>query len=121
VPGLPTVDGSGIEPVVSLGMLEELLTGKTFDQQLADSQSRAIVATRDGGECMVHRLGDDFASAIGRSAPARLRELAVPWSQIEEFYGQTDPTDLSQFLLQLRDLAAQATDTGRHVYCWVCV
>ncbi len=121
LPGLPTVEGPGIEPVVNLGMFEELLTGKTFDEQLDDPQARPIVATRDGGERLVVRLGDDFASAIARSEPARLQELAVPWAQIEEFYGQADPTDLSHFLMQLRDLAAQATDSGQHVYCWVCV
>jgi hypothetical protein len=28
----PVTDGSGIEPVVSLGMLEEMLTSKSFDR-----------------------------------------------------------------------------------------
>jgi hypothetical protein len=120
LPGLPTLE-SGIEPVVNLGMFEELLTGKSFEEQLSDPQSRPIVANRDGGERLVLRIGDDFSSAIAQSDPARLQELAVPWSQIEEFYGQADPTDLSRFLFRLRDLAGHATDSSQHVYCWVCV
>jgi hypothetical protein len=120
-PGLPMLEGPGVEPVVNLGMFEELLTGRTFDEQLGDPLSRVIVANRDGGERLVIRIGDGFISAIADSDPNRLQELATPWSQIEEFYGQADPADLSRFLLRLRELAAQATSSNQHVYCWICV
>jgi hypothetical protein len=121
IPGLPAVDGKGIEPTVNLGMLEELLTGKSFDEQLQDPQSRPIVADRDGGERLVIRIGEVFVSALAEASPARLEELSNPWSQIEEFYGQADPADLSTFLLRLRDLATQATNSQQQLYCWVCV
>jgi hypothetical protein len=41
----PSTGGPGIEPVVNLGMLEELLTGKAFDQQLDDPASRPLIAS----------------------------------------------------------------------------
>ena len=66
-PGFPVVDGKGIEPTVNLGMFEELLTGKTFGDQLQDPQSRPIVANRDGGERLVIRIGDALVTALAQA------------------------------------------------------
>jgi hypothetical protein len=52
----PSTDGPGIEPVVNLGKLEELLTGKTFDQQLDDPASRPLVASANDGQVLVIKL-----------------------------------------------------------------
>lgn len=121
MPGLPTVDGKGIEPVVTLGMLEELLTGRTFDDQLADPEARPILADRDGGERLVIRIGDKLVEALGQAQPSDLDALAGPWSQIEEFYGSANPADLALFLRSLRDLAVSAKSGDQKLYCWVCV
>lgn len=43
LPGLPTVQGPGIEPVVNLGMFEELHTGKAFGEQLKETEPRWVV------------------------------------------------------------------------------
>jgi len=121
VPGLAAIQDTGVEPVVTLGMLEEMLTGRTFDEQLADDQSRPIVATRDGGERLVVRIGDDLVSSLAGAPPDRLRELAQPWSQIEEFWGPGDPVYLQEFLHRLQGMAVQAEAAKRGLYCWVCV
>jgi len=48
----PTVDGGGIEPVVQLATLEEILTGRTYDDVIEGLEEGNVVAERDGG----HRL-----------------------------------------------------------------
>lgn len=121
VPGLVTMQDTGVEPTVTLGMLEEMLTGKTFDEQLADKGSRPVVATREGGERMVVRIGDDLVASLAAAPGDRLRELAQPWSQIEEFWGHGDPVSLQEFLQRLQGMAAQAQAGKKGLYCWVCV
>lgn len=121
--GFDSVDGRGVEPVVQLGMLEALLTGKTFEQQLADPLSRPIVAERAAGASvlLVIRINDEFVSALASSEPKRLSDLASPWAQIEEFSGLASVDGLTELLLLLRDLANRSRDRGEHLYCWVAV
>jgi hypothetical protein len=121
IAGMPTVEDTGIEPTVTLGMLQELLTGKTFDEQLADPTSRPILANRDGGERLVLRIGNDLVVPLAQAPVERLSELAQPWSEIEEFWGQADPNDLASFLTGLRELALRAHSSDQGLYCWVCV
>src|SRR6266702_3440886 len=45
----PTVSLKGIEPTTWMGKLEEILTGRSFDDILHDPTGR-VVASRDGGE-----------------------------------------------------------------------
>jgi hypothetical protein len=115
------VDVGGVDPIVELGMLEELLTGKSFDAQLNDPLSRPVVAMRDNGERLVLRIDDRFVEKLAAADPGRLTGLVVPWSEIEEFSGQASVTGLTELLMRLRGLAHHAIDSGEHVYCWICI
>lgn len=121
VPPFDVLSLPGIDPAVMLGTLEELLTGTPFADQLADKTSRQQVAIRDGGERLVLRVYDKFTDALATADPAQLAAVAVPWSQTEEFWGQGDPTLLTQVLQELSRMCAQGTSTGTHLYCWICV
>ena len=110
-------DGGGIEPVVHLGTLEELLTGRTFDEVLDDGPT-SPVADRNGGEELVLRLTDELARALAEASDSRLDEVAVLWSQTDELEG-ADPADLATFARGLSVLARRARDEGGHVYCWL--
>jgi hypothetical protein len=114
----PSAEGNGIEPVVTLGMLEELLTGKTFDQQLADPVSRPLIASGDDDNPVIIKLGDGFVRALAGADRSGLDGLAVPWSQIDELGGMAAPAPLADFLRRLQDLARTATSEG--IYCWIC-
>lgn len=120
-PGLLGVDGRGVDPVVELGMFEELLTGNTFDAQLVDPLSRPVVAVRDNGERLVLRIDDRFIEKLASVDPARIQELVVPWSEIEEFSGQASVSGLTELLMRLRGLSQHVVDSGGHAYCWICV
>jgi hypothetical protein len=51
--GLQVLQVKGVDPVVQLGMLEELLTGVGFDDIIAGPRSGVDLAVRDGGERVV--------------------------------------------------------------------
>ena len=61
------------------------------------------------------------ARALATASPNRLREVAVPWSQIEEFWGQADPSGLAAFLEDVSELAKHSRSRSERLYCWVCV
>lgn len=115
-----STDGSGIEPTVSLGQLEELLTGKTFGEQLEDP-SYAVIASSEDNEVVVIRLETGFVRALTDADPPTIDRLAAPWSEIEEFGGMADPVYLGDFLHRLRELARTAIAGNAGLYCWISV
>jgi len=116
-----TVFGDGVDPVVQMGTLEALLTGRAYDDIVGDPRSGHAVAEQDGGERLVLTLTDPLRDALAAATSERLAELGVPWSQTEEFWGQGDPEVLATFLNSLAGLARQARDKQQRLYCWVCV
>ena len=117
---MPTVDMGGIEPTVQMGTLDEILTGTPFDEVLADPTA-AIIAERDGGERLVLRLSTRLQAALAAAGAERLTEAAVPWAATDEFFGQADPEELSERLIELSELARAAERLGQRMYCWLCV
>lgn len=118
---LPVIDGRGIEPVVQMGTLESLLTGRSYDDVMASSPGGNVLANRDGGERLVVRLNDSLVKALAKAPAEQLWAAATPWSETEEFWGQGDPEALSAFVEELGDLARRANAGGGHLYCWVSV
>lgn len=51
----PTVDSGGFDPVVQMGALEALLTGRSYDDVVA-GRGESVLADRDGGERLVVRV-----------------------------------------------------------------
>jgi hypothetical protein len=117
----PATDGTRIEPVVTLGKLEELLTGKTFEQRLSDPASRPLIASAHDDSVVVVKLADSFVQALADAGKPRLDALAVPWSQMEELGGMADPAALADFLYRLQDLAETAVGEGSAIYCRICL
>jgi hypothetical protein len=120
-PAFDTVSAGGIDPVVMMGTLEELLTGRPYDEVTNDPRSGHIVAIRDEGQLLVVALTDALSRALAAASPQRLADVAVPWAAIEEFGGQADPHDLAMVLNELSGLAGRAQAKGERLYCWVCV
>lgn len=113
-----TVCTRGIDPVVQLSTLEELLTGESYDDITARLEGRALAST-DGGEVMVFGVSDTLRATLAAVTDERLAEVAVPWSQTEEFWGDGDPADLAQFLRDLAALSRRGTEQGNRLYCWI--
>lgn len=115
--GLSAVDAHGVDPFVQMGSLEEILTGRPYDQVSAGQPDP--IAELDGGEVLVTALRDELVDAVADLDDQRLAGAATTWSATEEFHGATDPEALSDLLRALRDLA-RSRGTQR-VYCWLSV
>lgn len=116
-----TVPVKGIDPLVQLGTLEELLTGREYEQIVAGPRAGHVLATHDGGERLVVTLTDELQAALAAADDAQLASIAVPWSQTEEFFGQGDPQILTGLLHELAALAQRARAKEERLYCWVCL
>ena len=116
LPIYETLSVRGIDPVVQLGTLEELLTGRSFEDILDDPSAEDIATD---GERLVLRLNDALPPALIAATNQRLAEVATPWAQTEEFGGGADPADLVEFLTGLRELAQRSASRGERLYCWV--
>lgn len=121
LPVYDTLSAKGIDPLVQLGTLEELLTGRPYDEVIEDPRSGNDLASADGGERLVLTITDALASALAGASDERLSEVAVPWSQTEEFWGQADPEWLAEFLRDFAALARRAEGVGQRLYCWLSV
>lgn len=120
-PLYPTLADTGIDPVVQCGTLEELLTGRAYEDVETDPRWGRALAVRDGGERLVLTLTHGLVDAIASSPTQELVAVAQPWSQTEEFWGAGDPEALTQFLLDLSAAARVARSRNETLYCWVCV
>lgn len=112
-----STDGSGVEPTAALGQFEELLTGRTFDEQLGDPASYEVIASSEDNEVAVIRLEPGFVQVLADADPPTLDRLALPWSKIEEFGGMADAADAADFLHRLRGLAQTAVPGNAGMYC----
>jgi hypothetical protein len=116
-----TLSVKGVDPVVQLGTLEELLTGRPYDEVVDDRRSGHNLAMRDGGERLVVTLHDPLTAALAEASDETLERVARPWSETEEFWNAADPTDLAEFLKELAGLAQRARAGDQKLYCWICV
>lgn len=120
-PAFPTVAGGRIDPVVVLGSVTALLTGRTFSEVLAAGDRRDPVAMQDDGGQLVLRVDDTVVDALAGADDAALTAVVDPWSQTDELAGASDPDSLAEFLRDLAGLARGARAGGEGLYCWVCV
>lgn len=120
--GVPfdTVPIADIDPVVKLGTLEALLTGRDYKQIAAGPRAGQALASRHGGQCAVVTLTDELQAALADAGDEQLAAVAVPWSRTEAFWGRGDPQSLARLLHELAELARRARGRDEHMYCWTC-
>ncbi|MGW6446010.1 hypothetical protein [Lentzea sp. NPDC055074] len=111
----PTVETKSLDPAVVMGELEELLTGRPYDDVSEDPRWGHDVAMELDGEVLVLTVTDGLRD--GLAAADDLAGTAVAWARIEELDG-FDPVVLADILGNLRALAVEAKKNGERLYCW---
>jgi hypothetical protein len=114
-----TVPLKGIDPLVQLGTLEALLTGRDYDLIVAGPRAGHALAIRNGGARVIVTLTDELQAALAEADDEQLESAALPWSQTDEFWGRGDPQALAAVLHELAGLARRAHDRDERLYCWV--
>jgi hypothetical protein len=116
-PGHPSVQLPGVEPTLTMQTLEELLTGRSEDEVMENPRQGEIVADGPSG-AMIVAITEELRTALANADDETLRRVAVDWSATEEMDG-SDPSDVTDALLDLADLARRATDRNEQLYCWL--
>ena len=113
-----TVETKSLDPVVVMGMLEELLTGRLYDDIADDPRCGHDLAIEDDGEVLVLTVTDGLRDGLAEADD--LVGIAVAWARIEELEG-FDPVVLADILQSLQALAVEAAKNGERLYCWASV
>jgi hypothetical protein len=119
-PVYPTVALKNIDPVVQMGTLEEILTGRTFEEILGVGGG-GVIAERNGGEQLVIKLTSELTNALATLPAEKAKSVGLAWSQTEEFGGLVPSRDLTLIVLDLADLARRARAAEEQLYCWLCL
>ncbi|MDR2257388.1 MAG: hypothetical protein LBE25_15525 [Arthrobacter sp.] len=115
-PDTELVLDASVDPIVELGTLESILSGRPYEEVADDPRSGHLLA--DGGECWVVTVTEGAATALAGAQAPRHAEAAVAWSHTDELEG-SDPADLAEVIGGLSGLATHAAARGWKLYCWM--
>jgi hypothetical protein len=101
-----------------MGTLDEILTGRSFDDVLDDPSGHEVSSTESA---WVWSLPTALQDALASSDDDRLRSAASAWVQTEEFAGQADASDAADALFALARMVRSGRDAGARLYCWVAL
>lgn len=111
--GVLVLETKGIDPLAQMGTLEALLTGEQYDVIVSRPRAGQQVAAKDSREGpWVVTLTDELQAALAVGSRDQIVAVAVPWWETEEYRGQGDPEILALVLLEMADLARQASQRG---------
>lgn len=114
--GLVTAQLKGVDPVVNLATLEEILTGTDAMGIISESDDPVVDGGSDGP--WVLRVRPSLVAALSTTPPGKLPDVAAGWAATEEYEG-TDPKELLEVLQQLGRIAKESLDENKRLYCWV--
>jgi hypothetical protein len=107
-----------LDPVVVMGKLEALLTGRAYADVVDDERSAQLLAMEGDGEVLVLTVTDGLRDGLHRATD--LDHAAAAWAEAAELSGWA-PQQLAGVLGELQELAKKAVSKGERLYCWVCV
>lgn len=101
--------------------LEEILTGRSYDDVYADPRQAALIGPArpeeiDGGAVL--SVTDTLRDALATMDPSAVAQVARRWAVAEDAADAEE--GLTQFLVAFADLARQAVGRAEHLYCLVC-
>lgn len=145
VPGGPTtvaadvdaIDAKGIDHVVMLGQLVELILDLPPDVDAVDTvmvwppEETKPGSSEDYARLpadspwvsgpWLEELGDRTRDALAGVDDSALPSIAERWARIEEFDGHMDPANAQTIIERFVALARRARQADERLYCWCCL
>jgi hypothetical protein len=117
--GLDAIALKDVDPVVVLGRLETIMTGRGENDPGGRPPDAHLVSIPDGEGPLVFRLCDTLTAALATAGPGDLARAARPWSLTAELRALAmDEATAAASLDALAALARRARAAGLRVYCW---
>jgi hypothetical protein len=116
--GFETAEWKGVDPVVTLAMLDQVVTGRDALAWIKSGFPDSTVAGSDADEHWVFRVYDHHRAVLEAIRDEEIRDVARRWGATDELKGW-DSKDVEAILRDLVRLARSARMTGQGLYCWV--
>ena len=124
----PTGQAKNVDPV-KLGTLEAILAGYepyALAEVVMESMQESVVDLGDDQE--IFRVRGSLITGLASLPDEELERVAAVWAATAE-WGQRDQRgreafplrDVSDYLFELRELAARSQREGKHVYMWMAL
>jgi hypothetical protein len=117
--GTLVVQSKGVDPT-NLARLEEILTGRSYDEVNADPRQAALIGPARHEEVdgrMVLSVTDTLRDALASREPPALPQVARQWANAE--FDATAEDGLTLFLVALTELARRAVVDNNRLYCCI--
>ena len=110
----PIVEAKGMDPVVTMGNLESILTGRPYGVVVgAPRQGHAV---SDASDAVVVSITDSLRDALAGASSGELDDAGARLATTAELAG-SDPAGVTDFVHRLAGLARGA-DAGHLYCCW---
>ncbi|WP_433465547.1 hypothetical protein [Spirillospora sp. CA-128828] len=129
-PDAEAVDLKGIDPVVILGKLVTLLSGRPYEQMMVsgdipvDHIPGPELLTPEDGDVFLVELDVSVRDTLAGATEATLDDVAFVWANIEEFIGWRDTWNEADELRPIIDalvgIARRARAADQMLYCLIC-
>ena len=116
--GFETAEWKSVDPVVTLAMLDQVVTGRDALAWIKAGLPDSTVAGSDTDEHWVFRVYDHHRVLLEGIADDQVEDVARRWGRTDELKGW-DPKDVMAILADLVRLARSARASGQGLYCWV--
>jgi hypothetical protein len=114
--GFDTLYAKGIDPAVTLGTLESIMTGCSYDA-VTDQPRHCHPITDASQEAFVVTVTDTMRDALAHADAGHLSTTAHTWARTDELRGVA-AEDLLKLLEAFAALARRAVEHGQRLYCW---
>jgi hypothetical protein len=116
--GFKTAEWKSVDPVVTLAMLDQVVTGRDALEWIKSGAPDSTVVGSDADEHWVFRVYDHHRAVLEGIRDDQIRDVARRWGATEELRSW-DARDVEAILRDLVRLARAAREAGQGLYCWV--
>lgn len=116
--GFETAEWKSVDPVVTLAMLDQVVTGRDALEWIKSGAPDSSVAGSETDEHWVFRVYDHHRAVLEGIRDDQVADVARRWGATDEL-SDWAPRDVEAILRDLVRLARTAREKEQGLYCWV--